>query len=100
MGTFEIKEYADKQILRQKLLEKQYPNRHAQIHKQCCKRCPSSFGSDPETEDIKATCSKDFIADEFLFVCAWRPSKLCKGNCDFMGIDQGYLDKRNEGKQM
>lgn len=27
------------------------------------------------------------ITTEVLFVCAWRPSKLCKGFCGELGID-------------
>lgn len=73
-------------------LDRKYPNRHRQIHKKSCKNCPSERGDDPETRDIKEHCSKEFIAREYLFVCAWRNSKLCKGNCDYMGINQEYLD--------
>lgn len=72
--------------------ERLYPNRHKEIHKVSCKYCPSEKGSDPESEDIK-TLPKEIIAKEYLFVCAWRTSKLCKGNCDSMGINQEYLDK-------
>jgi hypothetical protein len=71
--------------------ERLYPNAHKEIHKGCCKKCPSAMGTDPETEDIK-TYPKELIAKKFAFVCAWRNSKLCKGFCDNMGIDQQYLD--------
>lgn len=73
-------------------LERRYPNRNKVIHKQPCKGCPSTFGHDPETSDIKSSCSKEFIARELLFVCYKRTSKLCKGLCDLMEIDQEYLD--------
>ena len=74
-------------------LDAEHPNRHKIIHKGCCKPCPSNQNvTDPECEDIK-TLPKEEIAREYLFVCAWRNSKLCKGNCDNMGIDQEFLDK-------
>lgn len=70
--------------------------RHKVIHKSCCKRCPSQNGdTDPESEDIKQY-PKELIAKEFLFVCAWRRNKLCKGLCDNMGIDQEFLNKLYE----
>ena len=76
-----------------------YPNRHKVIHKVCCKQCPADRNRkegiiDPESADI-AKLPKELIAKEFLYVCAWRPSKLCKGNCDTMGINQKYLDSLN-----
>ena len=79
-------------------LDRKYPNRHKEIHKGCCKHCPSNnFPDDPESEDIK-TLPKEFIAKEYLFVCAWRNSKLCKGNCDNMGINQDFLDNLYKDK--
>ena len=74
-------------------LDAQYPNRHKLIHKNCCKYCPSKNGAtDPECEDMKEL-PKELIAKEYLFVCAWRNSKACKGFADNMGIDQEFLDK-------
>ena len=64
---------------------------HSQIHKDSCKNCPSAKGLDEETIEI-SKYPKELIAKEFLFVCAWRTNKLCKGNCDNMGINQEYLD--------
>jgi len=74
-----------------------FEDRHKIIHKTPCKQCPSERDKkaefkDPETEDIKLL-PKEVIAKEYLFVCAWRNSKLCKGLCDEMGIDQKYLDE-------
>jgi len=69
-----------------------YPNRHNEIHKSCCKHCPSTKGSDPETDEIK-NYPKDLILKEFAFVCAWRPNKLCKGFCDVCGIDQKFVSE-------
>jgi len=76
-------------------LDGKYPNRHKLIHKECCKHCPTennrkSGTTDPETEEIKLL-PKKIIAKEFLFVCAWRNSKLCKGLCDHMGIDEEFI---------
>lgn len=78
-------------------LDRKYPDRHKQIHKGCCKNCPSDIDNkkgieDPESRDIKENYSKEQIAREMLFVCAWRNSKLCKGLCDYMGIDQEFLN--------
>ena len=62
-------------LLKERLLNDRYPNRHKEIHKVCCKKCPSANGStDPESEDIK-TLPKDVIAKNYLFVCAWRNRK-------------------------
>lgn len=81
-------------------MDKQFPNRHKEIHKGFCKNCPSNHNKkngtiDEESEQIK-TFPKELIAKEYLFVCAWRPNKLCKGNCDDMGIDENYLKTLHE----
>lgn len=81
-------------------LDRKYPNRHKEIHKVSCKECPSeNWPDDPESADIKLL-PKDLIAKEFLFVCFKRNSRLCKGNCNYMGIDQEFLDNlyKDEGK--
>ncbi len=80
-----INEYFEKQ-------NRLYPDRRKQIHTFCCKNCPSADGMDEESADIKRGCDKKFIAQEILFVCYNRTSKLCKGLCDNMEIDQEYLD--------
>lgn len=76
-----------------------YPNRHNEIHKVACKRCPSVINKyhrensdfiDYEFEDTKIL-PKESIANDLAFVCAWRQSKLCKGFCDDFGIDEKYL---------
>jgi hypothetical protein len=67
-----------------------------QIHKGCCKGCPSSFRMDEEAQEI-SRMPKELIAREFLFVCYKRPDKLCKGLCDNMGIDEEYL--KNNAKK-
>lgn len=73
-------------------LNRKYPDRHKHIHKVCCKGCPSSYGHDDMSLDIKTHCSKEHIARSHLFVCFQRESKLCKGYCDLNEIDQEYLD--------
>lgn len=80
--------------------EKKFPNRHKEIHKGCCKNCPSNNNlkqgiTDFESEEIK-TYPKDLIIKEFLFVCAWRPNKLCKGLCDYHEIDEKLIGKYHE----
>jgi len=75
--------------------DRKFPNRHKEIHKGCCKHCPSNNNAkagiiDPESVEIK-TYPKELIAKEFLFVCAWRGNKLCKGICDYYGIDEQYI---------
>lgn len=75
----------------QRDLDLKYPNRRRTIHKVNCVGCPSSFGMDEEAEDI-SKYPKELIAREYLFVCYKRESKLCKGLCDNMGIDEEYLD--------
>lgn len=85
-----IKRFVNKQIEHQNTIEVMYPNRHREIHKVHCNGCPSSFGMDEESEDI-SKYPKELIAKEFLFVCYQRQSKLCKGLCDNMGIDEEYL---------
>jgi hypothetical protein len=83
----------------QRELDNLYPDRHTTIHKSPCKHCPSHQDKlngrlDPESEEIK-TYPKELIAKEFLFVCYCRQSKLCKGLCDNMGIDEEYLKSLN-----
>lgn len=77
-----------------------FPNRHKEIHKDCCKNCPSNIGmqngnTDPESAEIK-TYPKERIVEEYLFVCGWRPNKLCKGLCDYMEIDERFIKECNE----
>lgn len=85
-----LKKLAEGEIEKNKL----FPNRHIEIHKACCKHCPSNNNrragiKDPETEDLKGL-PKELIAKEYLFVCAWRNEKLCKGICDKFGIDEQF----------
>lgn len=79
-----------------KSLNRNYPDRRKKIHREPCKPCPSHNNMingiiDPESEDIKKL-PKEIIAKEYLFVCFMRQNKLCKGLCDHMGIDEGFLN--------
>lgn len=73
-----------------------------QIHKSCCKKCPSNNDRkngvvDPETSEI-ATYSKETIARHYLFSCFMRTDKLCKGICDYYGIDGEYVNQVDSDK--
>lgn len=86
-----LKEFKDSQ----QEIDIKYPNRHIEIHKAPCKNCPSHIDKingriDPESSEIK-TYPKEIIAKEFLFVCYCRQSKLCKGLCDYMDIDEEFI---------
>ena len=72
-----------------------FPNRFKEIHNGCCKFCPSKHNNkhsiiDPESAEIKML-PKEQIVQEFLFVCGWRGNKLCKGLCDYYGIDERFI---------
>lgn len=82
-------------------MDAKYPNRHKVIHKVHCQHCPSANSpADPEAQDIKDHVSKEHFIKEYAFVCAWRPSKLCKGVCDFMEVDQQLIDKVHETQRL
>lgn len=67
-----------------------YPNRYKEIHKVCCKNCPSDKDrSDPKSEELKKLPS-EYLVDH-VFPCAWRPSKLCKGVCDNYGVNEKLI---------
>lgn len=73
--------------------KKLYPNRYKEIHKVCCEECPSGEGmvNDPEVED-QLKLPKEERAKR-VFLCGWRQSKLCKGFCNAMGVDEDYLNR-------
>ena len=54
------------------------------VHKGYCPRCPSNRAvfpkPDPESEDYASL--PEGIKQQYVFPCAWRPSKLCKGVCE------------------
>lgn len=88
-----IAEHLQGMINEQSRMDRLYPDRRRVIHKVPCKNCPSAIGmnrgeEDPESKEIKEGFSKGMIVNEVLFVCAWRPSKLCKGLCDYMEVTQ------------
>ncbi len=66
-----------------------------EIHTKCCKYCPTNNNrklgiKDGETEDLKEL-PKQIIVLEYLFTCAWRKEKLCKGICDEFDIDEKFI---------
>lgn len=98
---FDLKEHLNAQLREIAEEEKMFPNRHIEIHKDYCKACPSNHNAlrgeeDPESKELKESCSKEHLAHEYLFVCAWRPNKLCKGLCDYMEIDENFLQQHKE----
>lgn len=62
------------------------PAVNLEIHNSPCKYCPSTKGSDPESDDLKNHVDKD-LRYLLAFPCAWRPEKRCKGLCDFLEIE-------------
>jgi hypothetical protein len=49
------------------------------VHQNPCAKCPSMFPNrDPESADILGSADESVLR-ESLFVCAWRPEKLCHG---------------------
>lgn len=86
----EIKKAVAKKMDELRRLDELYPNRHKEIHKNCCKHCPSNTDEpDPITEVFKNGPEENMING--VFVCAWRPSKLCKGICDQLKITENKL---------
>ncbi len=71
------------------------PPRPREIHASPCAYCPTvqcqrSGIVDLESEEIRDTGSRDDqVASAFR--CAWRPEKLCKGYCDYLGITEEEL---------
>lgn len=55
-------------------------------HDKPCQKCPSAHHlPDPEAQDILAAWPrKEQIAHAF--PCAWRPTGLCRGWVDFLGL--------------
>lgn len=60
------------------------------IHAAPCKHCPSACDvHDPEAWEYKRAPRR--VQLDCLFVCAWRPDKLCKGLCDFLSVTANDL---------
>lgn len=84
------------QIMENKEQDRLFPNRYKEIHKGCCKFCPSKYHVkhdiiDLESAEIKMLPKEQIVAQRFLFVCGWRGNKLCKGLCDYYGIDEQFI---------
>jgi hypothetical protein len=82
-----------------KEMDVKFPNRHKEIHKSCCKNCPSKQTrlkgiEDVESKEMKDSYNKAGLIQECLFVCAWRNNKLCKGICDYFDITQEDINKQ------
>ena len=62
-----------------------------------CKHCPSAnFPPDPESLHIKELYEAGKMsAFDAIFLCAWRPAKLCKGACDRLGITEEELSGKD-----
>jgi hypothetical protein len=48
------------------------------VHSKCCGKCPSSKGTDPESEDIMTWPFYNRMRTAF--ACAWRPEGYCRAN--------------------
>lgn len=56
------------------------------VHETYCKNCPSKWHpQDPEAAGIEAL--PDGERQKYVFPCAWRREKLCKGVCEVLGFD-------------
>lgn len=57
----------------------------SEVHGLPCRCCPSAhFPIDPEMEDL---CNAPIeVRAAHIFVCAWRPEKLCRGAFDLMKL--------------
>lgn len=64
------------------------------IHRAPCQHCPSAHHPpDPELLDCRAY-PKEIRVAHHLFVCAWRPTKVCKGLCDFLGVTEADVRRQ------
>lgn len=64
------------------------------IHSHPCVHCPSAHAErlgdhDPESLDYKSASRADQLKS--VFRCGWRPTKACKGYCDFLGVVEADL---------
>ncbi len=52
-----------------------------EIHHHPCPKCPSEhYPPDPEAHDLMTAVVQGKIAEkDFLFLCAWRPDRICRG---------------------
>jgi hypothetical protein len=64
--------------------------RPVEIHAEPCKHCPSAhYPPSPEALDMRAWPRHLQVAAAF--PCGWRPTKLCKGYCDSIGMTEADL---------
>jgi len=67
--------------------------RPTKVHSKYCKYCPSRDGaSDPESRMIASM--PNGVKQTYVFSCAWRNEKLCKGVCeelDYQEEKHGHL---------
>jgi hypothetical protein len=67
--------------------------RPTEIHAEPCEHCPSAHHPpDPEALDMRAWPRHLQVAAAF--PCAWRPTKLCKGYCDSIGMTDADAESR------
>ncbi len=66
------------------------PERPKLIHMAPCKDCPSAHHA-PDPEALDYLTYPRAVQVESCFPCAWRPQKLCKGYCDFLGVTEAEL---------
>jgi hypothetical protein len=68
----------------------------AEVHAHACRHCPSALGQvhghDPEVQDVLTWPRADQL--ETLFVCGWRPTKLCRGYVDTLACTPDELRAR------
>lgn len=59
-------------------------------HKDYCQRCPSNRAVYPESdpEALEIATYPDGVKQQYVFPCAWRPNKLCRGICEVLGYDE------------
>lgn len=69
------------------------------IWRRPCPKCPSAhFPEDPESAEIIGWVkSGQQRAEDWVFACAWRPQKLCRGICDKLGYTRGQ-EGQGEGE--
>lgn len=61
--------------------------RPTKVHVSYCKYCPSKDGaSDPESRMIASMPEGE--KQKYVFACAWRNEKLCKGVCEELNYDE------------
>jgi len=70
--------------------------RPTQIHRHCCKHCPSAPHREHDPESLAYAAADYETRVDAVFRCAWRPEKACKGNADLLRITEQDLRARAE----